>query len=74
MGRSQVQTFAVGREGAEVGQGLAASSASLLGESRLGKGTVWWLKSLIMDHGGQDVRELLLHRPQVRQLQAWGQP
>ena len=37
MGRSQVQTFAVGREGVEVGQGLAASSASLLGESRLGK-------------------------------------
>lgn len=74
MGRSQVQTFAVGRWGGEVGEGLAASSASHLGESGLGRGTVRWIKDLILDHEGQDVRQLILHSPQVKQLQAWGQP
>lgn len=73
MGRSQVQIFGAGREG-EVGEGPAASSASLLGERGLGKGTVQWIKGLILDHEGQDVTERILHSPQVKQLQAWGQP
>lgn len=63
MGRSQVQTFAVGGVGGEVGEELAASSASLLGESGLGKGTVQWIGGLILDSEGQHGRKLILHSP-----------
>lgn len=35
----------------------------------MGKGRVWWIKGLILDHRGPEVKELILPKPQVKQLQ-----
>lgn len=46
--------------GREIGGGARSFLCFFLGESGLGKG-------VILDHKGQDVKELILHDPQVKQ-------